>query len=405
MITKPHLKLKTFLNMLPLFYSFIPQKTESLRLIKKYHNKNLLFDFKFIPRYAILFLSIIVWPFWSVVLSVRALKKNGKQVKEKFGKTVLKQFIELLYFSNIHLIMPNHYYNFSLFKKENQKDVSFYLFDGPAQRVFRSINRNLDLSILDDKLKFFEFCQKHKIPTPPIIALFSKGELKYQNNFSKLPESDLIFKLRNGSMSRGLTIWEFIGNNFYRSLNTKEELTQEELINYFIEFSTQEDYILQPRLYDKDGIKELSNSTLSTIRMVTTINRKNEVRELFSIFEIPIPNAPTNIAIPCFIDSAKGILGEVSTPEIENPLYEISQCNIAKYKGKILPDWNECKNIAKLAHLKVGRIPFIGWDICITNEGCMILEGNHGIRLNSHQLPPNQPFGKTEFTQIMSTFI
>ncbi len=405
MVSKLHLKLKGFLNKLPLFYSFMPQETEAQKLVKKYYNKNLLFNYPLIPKYMILIVSIIVWLFWSVNLSIKHLKKKGKEVKEKFGISLLKQFIELLYYSNFHLIKPRSYYYFSLFKKENKKNASYYLTDRLPPGLFNPLNRSYDLSILNDKLKFFEFCNKHQIPTPPVIAVSSKGKFNYRDNFDDLPKSDLIFKLRNGSATRGFMRWEYTGNDFYKLTNTDNFFLTKDLIDYFIKISQRYDYIVQPRLYDHDAIKELSNGALSTIRMITAINRENKIIELCSMFNIPtVDSALNNLkdgGIACPVDSEKGILKEGITSEIARPLYEINPFNGAKLKGKKLPDWDKCKNIAINAHSKVGKIPFIGWDICITNKGWMILEGNHSISLNFHQLYPNKPFGKTEFIHLL----
>ena len=123
------------------------------------------------------------------------------------------------------------------------------------------------------------------------------------------------------------------------------------------------------------------------------------------MFNIPTQNSPLNNlkdgAIACPVDSETGQLKEGFTSEIGSPLYEANPFNGSKLKGKRLPDWEECKSIAINAHSKIGNIPFIGWDICCTNDDWMILEGNHGIALNFHQLPPNQPLGKTEFINIL----
>ena len=141
MILKRFFNLKKLLTTQPLFYSFMPQKTEPLKLIKKYHDKNLLLNYSFMPKYMILVISIIVWPFWSINLSIKHLKKNGKKVQDKFGKSLFKQFIELLYYSNVHLIKPNLYYYFGLFEKENKRNATYYLTDWTTKRIFNSLGK------------------------------------------------------------------------------------------------------------------------------------------------------------------------------------------------------------------------------------------------------------------------
>ena len=66
-----------------------------------------------------------------------------------------------------------------------------------------------------------------------------------------------------------------------------------------------------------------------------------------------------------------------------------------------IPEWEKVKEIALEAHRLLAGIPVIGWDIAVTDTGPVILEGNHNIAMNFHQLPPNLPFGKTAFARIL----
>jgi hypothetical protein len=50
----------------------------------------------------------------------------------------------------------------------------------------------------------------------------------------------------------------------------------------------------------------------------------------------------------------------------------------APIRGKRLPCWDEVKQLAVRAHGAFRPRVLIGWDIAITNEGPVIIEGNRG---------------------------
>jgi hypothetical protein len=48
----------------------------------------------------------------------------------------------------------------------------------------------------------------------------------------------------------------------------------------------------------------------------------------------------------------------------------------AAIAGRVLPHWPAVKQLALAAHQQFGALPSIGWDIAITEDGPVIVEGN-----------------------------
>ena len=46
------------------------------------------------------------------------------------------------------------------------------------------------------------------------------------------------------------------------------------------------------------------------------------------------------------------------------------------FKGYVLPDWNQLKELIFTAAAKVPQLRFIGWDLAHTQDGWVIVEGN-----------------------------
>jgi len=63
--------------------------------------------------------------------------------------------------------------------------------------------------------------------------------------------------------------------------------------------------------------------------------------------------------------------------------------------GIKLPHWQDSLKLSINAHKALQGYVLIGWDIVITNNGSMLLEGNAGWDVNIVQKPQDHPLGKT----------
>ena len=52
------------------------------------------------------------------------------------------------------------------------------------------------------------------------------------------------------------------------------------------------------------------------------------------------------------------------------------------FAGYRLPYWNEVRELVKNVHAKLPDIKSIGWDVAITENGPILVEGNPSCQLN-----------------------
>jgi hypothetical protein len=237
--------------------------------------------------------------------------------------------------------------------------------------------------------------------TIPILACAEKGVLRFIKQ--DIPQGvDLFSKPDHGCCGTGAVVYEYMGSDNYRA-NDGMMLTRAGLTDFIAECSLESPYILQERILNHVEIVNIATEALCTCRVITCRVGSSVSSLPFSIFKIPTGGRCTDnfhtggIAIP--IDHEKGTLGSgivkadpttrvYSHPETHMPL-----------DGFRLPYWEDVLAICLKAHAAFKGYSFIGWDVAITNDGPVLVEGNLFWGVEAMQMAHRMPLGKTNFAQ------
>lgn len=169
-------------------------------------------------------------------------------------------------------------------------------------------------------------------------------------------------------------------------------------------FDLAEHYVVQ-----HDALMKLSPSALNTIRVVTQY-LKGEVIILLAFLRISVNSRVDNLSLGHYginfgaaIDLETGVICRpgiyLDITKSDVYYHPVTKIPIIGFK---IPYWEECKDIVvKAAKLTPGNRS-IGWDVAVTNEGAVLIEGNHNWNLLS--MSPGQKGYKKEFLQY-STMI
>lgn len=142
--------------------------------------------------------------------------------------------------------------------------------------------------------------------------------------------------------------------------------------------------------------KSLYPDTLNTIRILTLKDPDNNevfiagaVQRIGTSYSYPVDNFHRG-GIAAKIDIETGMLGPAAAifPVSSNTLkwHEIHPDTGKKIKGVIVPEWETLKKqvLALADDMSFCRI--IGWDVAITENGYMLIEGNNGADPKIHQI-------------------
>ncbi|HHX78529.1 MAG TPA: hypothetical protein GX695_02110 [Acholeplasmataceae bacterium] len=246
--------------------------------------------------------------------------------------------------------------------------------------------------ILDNKSLFYEnFNSFVEIPKTILIAkngnVFDlEGRILNEEEiilvFKNYPKT--IFKPNNGAGGINVLLFEFKNNNFYINSN---------LVNnddFFNVIKTYAEYILTEFVEQHEYARNLYEHTTNTIRIVTTKLKNDGViiplamHRVGTSKTVPVDNASFG-GLFSMIDVKTGVLSVAKsyTTSSNYLLHPESNNNIS---GVVVPRWEEIKNeILKVAN-SFKEIPFMSWDIVVTNNSFVVLEINGSTGLDFIQM-------------------
>lgn len=269
------------------------------------------------------------------------------------------------------------YFIFRFYEKEHN-EKKLWVGTGYKYEYDLIMNPKKYRYILENKIEFY------KAYSPFVIhSVCTVEDIVNNNNKSKLvlnnPKNKIVLKNAFGQCGWNI---EIIDNYKY---------SQSELIAYMKKrgFNLAEEYILQ-----HPNLAKLSDTGLNTIRVITQLNKNNEVDILGARLRISVNNyvdnlASGNIAAP--IDSAKGVVnGPAYYSDITKEKLEYHPVTKEKIIGFQIPYWNDIIKLTKQAALHRPENRSVGWDIALTEQGPGLIEGNHNWCKILWQVPVNK---------------
>ena len=306
-----------------------------------------------------------------------------------------------IYFDNLWWMMRyceiNHFYYLYGLDRKDGRNSDDYL----ALRTFRRLRDRANLvmemggrkanctCLLRDKFIFGEYLKVLGFPTPEIIALCDKQSIMWLDTQKTEPlESltqrgriDVFIKELLGECADG--VYSVRVENGKLCLN-KRRVTIEELRK-----TIKDKCIIQERIYQHQKMNELYPHSVNTIRLVTVICGK-EIIPLGAIIRMGVKGqccdnlAAGGVSAP--VDLETGRLGRegLFRPAFGRRTTHHPDTGVAFYNFQI-PYFEEAVQMSKKLHGFFYGIHSIGWDIAITKDGPVFIEGNDNWEIPTFQ--------------------
>jgi len=297
---------------------------------------------------------------------MRYVSKKNNISKHKIWKEILISS----YKYNISLI-EYFFYQFYFINKDSKKEFAGM---GYLYELMLEMNPRDSRDILEDKSIFLKKYQpfiRHKY----MILNDERQESKIHNILNN-DSGKIVLKSSKGQCGIGIEVRNTNDFNKYTLIKRLME-TGNDIV---------EDFIQQ-----HNRLNELSPSGLNTIRIITQLDKNDEVNILGCRLRITINSsvdnlAAGNIAAPINeqtgIVEGPGVYSDITKKdEFKHPITEV------KIVGFQIPFWESSLQMVKDAALLHPQNRSIGWDVAITNDGPELLEGNHNWCKLLWQLP------------------
>jgi hypothetical protein len=327
-------------------------------------------------------------------------------VREWFGswRAILRLAPGALWAAIRHNVLPTEYYQYALWRPEYRQNIDNYLYASESPRLFKLLNSPAHVSLIRDKLAFYEMCKTDGIPTPEVIAVFTPTVQLLEFRSGLPPQCDIFVKPRTGQGGEGTEHFKWDGDCF--KSNRGLSITPGRLGNYLTQRAQAENRTLlaQPALSNHPDFGAEPNEALATARLVTGRSIDGQVIPIFCYMLWGIPGKITaNSDCVTLIDVATGRF--LPAPPRGSPgmlIYEYREfaCHDAR-----VPDWDAAVHHAEAAHKACSGLVFIGWDVVFTPDGAAVLEGNTTWSPTTFQALQSKPLGCTKLADILATHV
>jgi hypothetical protein len=351
-------------------------------------------------------LQSVVWPLACVASALRHTLHYGVRTRELSGKTAFRQFLEQLELGIGEGVPPRSYYLFSLFDETRKELAPAFVHYHENNYLTALFATSAERNILDEKLRFHDFCQETGFPTPPVPAVFQKGA---QVKGISLPAIDLIVKPLTGYCGQRIERWVCDENGNYSSRG-KGPLSGDALKTCLEKLSTHGGLLVQPRLLNHDYLAGLSTGGLCTARLVTVRTPDGKPELVAAMLRMPLGNSVVDNfsagGIACPIDFRSGVLRGPAVSWTPLSAGHDHHLDTAKeIDGVRLPDWDKAIRICIDAHTAFTSCPAIGWDIAFTQDGPVLVEGNLPFGIEITQFVSGTPLLATPFLDAHLKFV
>lgn len=243
--------------------------------------------------------------------------------------------------------------------------------------------------ITADKFYFNVFLERFGIPTPTVYCYIKNKKVLYcdaqfamdkqQDTRQQLKQLfshdiDVFCKPSGGQLGRGAFALRVRDSKLYVD---GEQYDFDKLTEILLS----DNYLIQKRIYQHSIMNTLCDSTINSIRLQTVITKDGEVVPFGAGLRIGRKGSTVDNwakgGVFVGIDMEKGKLMETGffKPQYGTSTKEHPDTHIV-FKDFEIPFYKEAERMAVELHKRLYRSHSVGWDIAITEDGPMFIEGN-----------------------------
>ncbi|MFT3986708.1 sugar-transfer associated ATP-grasp domain-containing protein [Aestuariivirga sp.] len=167
--------------------------------------------------------------------------------------------------------------------------------------------------------------------------------------------------------------------------------------------------IVQPWLRNHSDIADLAKDSLITFRVVTCLNAHGDPEATMAMLRVLAKLEPDwanaldeEYAAPIELETGRLGLFTGDNMATSTLRYDVQPITGAQVAGRIVKEWPAVRDIALRAHRAIRHRAAIGWDIALTPEGPMVLEGNNNFDVMFLQRVHDVGIGRTRLGVLLA---
>ena len=335
------------------------------------------------------------------------VRRHGEALRDQYGVSPFRQRLTLAWAAFRHSARPDAgvaYWAFAVRRPDKWNcwvgDVQSFVLNGDlnARCAPRTAHR------INDKREFAGWAREHGVPDVPLVAAVEDDRWEggtLDALARALPDVDLFAKPADGGRGIGARRWLRVAPGRWRDRDGAE-LDAGGIVTAVARDSRVRPMILQRALQPHPALAALAPGAVSTVRFVTYEDAEGAPRALRASLRLPAADAIVDNAhaggMFASIDLETGRLGKVIRRRPDGLLEPHAELNARPgIADTLVPLWPSVLALALAAQRAAAPVPFLGWDIALSTDGPLLLEGNNmwdGCLVTlSHEVP----LGETPF--------
>lgn len=294
------------------------------------------------------------------------IREYMKQLKENADDFI--EGIDIILCTVLYGASPNNYKSFE-YKKLNTKQRKTYVTYGLSKKMIKTFNDKSYIHIFEDKTEFAtrfdKYFGRQWVPTEDLT--FEQFKI-----FNEAAKGHFIYKPVEEAQGQGIIVFEGI----------------DDIKSCFEQIKRAEKGILEQWILQHSALNEVYDKAINCLRIIT-VTYDNKVKFLSGGVTWgnggKIANASaTGIVSP--INFRTGVLEKPAADFLGNVYYyhPVTGAKLIDFK---MPYWKETVKMIRSAAREIPQIGYVGWDIAITPDGPIIIEGNTTPGYKYYQIP------------------
>jgi len=258
--------------------------------------------------------------------------------------------------------------------------------------------------LVDDKAVFYSYCKGVALPIPRLYAVLDKNSgwtesgkvitdrAEWEHFFENDLPQEFIIKPALGERGYGVNLYRRAGLSFQDSLG--QAFSAASLYDHLRSNSQYTRFVFQERVFNHPEIQRLTgNQSLQTLRITTWVTNEGEIELYEAYFKLILRESVIDNydegRTPGFadVDLDTGILAAplaLSPDGIGLKVLPVHPATGIDISGKLLPHWPQTRQLVNRAARLLLPLRTIGWDVAITVDGPMLIEGNTWWGTSNH---------------------
>lgn len=329
-------------------------------------------------------LATVLWPIGATYVTL----KTHKNPNFTWRRGVLLWRLALT-----HNVQPVDFWLNRLWEPEKLSQIDNYIFWSENIAVLNALNQRAGLTAntptpISDKALFADFCKDTDIPTVPIFFAQHPNDALPAD----LPTEDLFLKPATGRSGKRLQRWTYNPDGTYQKGD--QVLNSRELARHIHAMARGNvTMLVQPALKSPPELSPHIGDAPIVLRIVTGRHPSGQTDLVDAMAVCPRAGSDRSQGGSFgLVDIATGKILE-NTPGIFPP-------DARDLSDLTIPNWTHAHTICQRAHAHLKNFAFIGWDVAITAQGPVLLEGNSGWGILHFQALRQSPMHSGVFADI-----